>query len=58
MPEYDIGFQIMIASATRNQLFPVLIKSLTTAVRETNPIVWRVRTSDKSGSKWTDATPR
>jgi len=44
MTEYDIGFHIAIATATRNPLFPVLVASLTTAMRETNPIVWQVRT--------------
>lgn len=47
MTEHDIAFHVSIAEATRNPLFPVLISSLTTAMRETNPIVWRVRTSDE-----------
>lgn len=46
MTEYDIAFHVAIASATRNPLFPVLITSLTSAMRETNPIVWQVRTRD------------
>ncbi|MEJ2575651.1 MAG: FadR/GntR family transcriptional regulator [Gammaproteobacteria bacterium] len=47
MTEHDIDFHVAIANATRNPLFPVLISSLTTAMRETNPIVWRVRRSDE-----------
>ena len=43
MTEYDIAFHIAIARATRNPLFPVLIASLTAAMRETNPIVWAYR---------------
>jgi DNA-binding FadR family transcriptional regulator len=44
MTEHDIAFHVAIATATRNPLFPVLVASLTTAMRETNPIVWQVRT--------------
>ena len=47
MTEHDIAFHVAIANATRNPLFPVLISSLTTAMRETNPIVWQVRGSDE-----------
>lgn len=44
MTEFDISFHEEIARATRNPLFPVLVSSLTQAMRETNPIVWRSRT--------------
>jgi len=44
MTEYDIEFHVAIARATRNPLFPILVSSLTSAIRETNPIVWQVRT--------------
>ena len=47
MTEHDIEFHVTIAEATRNALFPVLVKSLTTAMRETNPIVWQVRTQEQ-----------
>lgn len=43
MTEQDIAFHVAIAEATRNPLFPVLVASLTSAIRETNPIVWRHR---------------
>ena len=46
MTEYDIEFHVTIAECTRNPLFPVLISSLTTVMRETNPIVWKVRTRE------------
>ena len=41
--EQDIAFHTALAHATRNPLFPVLVTSLTSAIRETNPIVWRHR---------------
>ncbi|QIB67390.1 FadR/GntR family transcriptional regulator [Kineobactrum salinum] len=44
MTEHDIEFHLTIAEATRNPLYPVLISSLTSAMRETNPIVWQART--------------
>lgn len=47
MTEYDIAFHVAIAQATRNPLFPVLVASLTGAMRETNPIVWRCRKTKK-----------
>lgn len=45
--EYDIEFHVAIAEATPNPLLPVLISSLTAAMRETNPIVWTVRNTDE-----------
>lgn len=45
MTEYDIEFHVAIAESTRNPLLPVLVSSLTSAMRQTNPIVWRVRTT-------------
>jgi GntR family transcriptional repressor for pyruvate dehydrogenase complex len=47
MTEFDIEFHVTIAECTRNPLFPVLLSSLTTVMRETNPIVWKVRTRDE-----------
>lgn len=47
MTQCDIAFHTAIAQATRNPLFPVLVASLTGAMRETNPIVWRSRKSDE-----------
>ncbi len=35
-----------MAQATRNPLFPVLVSALTAAMRDTNAIVWRYRTSE------------
>lgn len=43
MTEQDIAFHVAIAQASRNPLFPVLVASLTSAIRETNPMVWRHR---------------
>jgi len=43
MTEYDIAFHVAIAQASRNPLMPVLITSLTSAMRDTNPIVWKSR---------------
>jgi GntR family transcriptional repressor for pyruvate dehydrogenase complex len=45
--ECDIAFHVTIAAATRNPLLPVLISSLTSAIRNTNSIVWSVRKADK-----------
>ncbi|MCE8024699.1 MULTISPECIES: FadR/GntR family transcriptional regulator [Halomonadaceae] len=45
MTEADIAFHVAVAQATRNPLFPVLVSSLTTAMHDTNTIVWRYRTS-------------
>jgi DNA-binding FadR family transcriptional regulator len=47
MTEHDIAFHLSIARCARNPLFPVLIASLTTAMRDTNPVVWQVRTSEE-----------
>lgn len=47
MTECDIAFHTAIAQAARNPLLPVLVASLTGAMRETNPIVWRSRKSDE-----------
>lgn len=41
--ECDIEFHVTIAGATRNPLLPVLVSSLTSAIRSTNPIVWSAR---------------
>lgn len=46
MTEYDIEFHVAIAQSTRNPLLPVLVESLTSAMRETNPIVWQIRTTE------------
>lgn len=54
MTEYDIAFHVEIARATRNPLFPVLVSSLTEAMRETNPIVWRSRTREEEQLKVVD----
>ncbi len=43
MTEHDIAFHIAIADSSRNPLFSVLIASLTSAMRDTNPIVWQNR---------------
>ncbi|MBT0959838.1 FadR/GntR family transcriptional regulator [Denitromonas iodatirespirans] len=48
MTEHDIAFHVAIANATRNPLFPVLVASLTSAMRETNPMVWRHRRDDEA----------
>lgn len=45
MTEYDIKFHKLIAEATKNPIFPVLIASLAAAIRDTNPILWKVRQS-------------
>jgi GntR family transcriptional repressor for pyruvate dehydrogenase complex len=45
--ECDIAFHVTIAAATRNPLLQILISSLTSAIRNTNPIVWSVRKADK-----------
>ncbi|WNC66972.1 FadR/GntR family transcriptional regulator [Thalassotalea nanhaiensis] len=45
MTEYDIKFHKLIAEATNNPIFPVLIASLAAAIRDTNPILWKVRQS-------------
>jgi DNA-binding FadR family transcriptional regulator len=47
MTEHDIAFHVSIAECTRNPLFPVLISSLTSAMRDTNTVVWQVRTSEE-----------
>jgi DNA-binding FadR family transcriptional regulator len=47
MTEHDIAFHVAIANSTRNPLFPVLVSSLTSAMRDTNPIVWQVRTQEQ-----------
>lgn len=47
MTEYDIEFHVAIARSSGNPLLPVLISSLTTAMRETNPMVWQVRTKER-----------
>ena len=47
MTEHDIAFHTSIARCSHNPLFPVLIASLTTAMRDTNPVVWQVRTSEE-----------
>lgn len=47
MTEHDITFHTSIARCSHNPLFPVLIASLTTAMRDTNPVVWQVRTSEE-----------
>ena len=47
MTEHYIAFHVTIAECTRNPLFPVLITSLTSAMRDTNPVVWKVRTSEE-----------
>jgi DNA-binding FadR family transcriptional regulator len=44
MTEHDIAFHVAIAECARNPLYPVLISSLTTVMRETNPIALRVLT--------------
>ncbi|TXS92130.1 FadR family transcriptional regulator [Parahaliea maris] len=54
MTEHDIAFHEEIAKATRNPLFPVLVSSLTQAMRETNPIVWRSRTRSEEQLKVVD----
>lgn len=41
--EHDINFHNAIAKASRNPLLAVLVMSLSSAIRETNPIVWRYR---------------
>ncbi len=46
LTECDIEFHVTIAGATRNPLLPVLISSLTSAIRNTNPIVWSARKTD------------
>lgn len=46
MTEHDIAFHVAIANSTRNSLFPVLVSSLTSAMRDTNPIVWSIRTDE------------
>ncbi len=46
MTEYDIAFHVAIAQSSRNPLMPVLITSLTSAMRDTNPIVWKTGTHD------------
>ncbi len=46
MTEHDIDFHTTIAESTRNPLYPVLVSSLTSAMRDTNPIVWQARTRD------------
>ncbi|TVO68803.1 FadR/GntR family transcriptional regulator [Denitromonas ohlonensis] len=48
MTEHDIAFHVAIAEASRNPLFPVLVAALTSAMRETNPMVWRQRRDDES----------
>lgn len=58
MTEHDIAFHVAIANATRNALFPVLVSSLTSAMRDTNPIVWNIRTDEAERSEvvdWHDA---
>lgn len=45
MTAHDISFHKLIAQATNNPLFPVLVSSLVGAIKETNPIVWRYRQS-------------
>ena len=47
MTEYDIAFHVAIAKSSRNPLMPVLISSLTSAMRDTNPIVWQTRNQEK-----------
>jgi DNA-binding FadR family transcriptional regulator len=44
--EYDIQFHNAIAEASRNPLLGVLVLSLSSAIRETNPIVWRYRRTE------------
>ena len=58
MTEHDIAFHVAIANATRNALFPVLVSSLTSAMRDTNPIVWSIRTDEAERTEvvdWHDA---
>ena len=43
MTEHDIAFHVAIAKSSRNPLMPVLLTSLTSAMRDTNPIVWKSR---------------
>lgn len=47
MTEHDIAFHTTIAESTRNPLYKVLVTSLTSAMRDTNPIVWQTRTRDE-----------
>jgi len=42
MTDHDIAFHVAIAGCTRNPLYPVLISSLTSVMRETNPIAMHV----------------
>ncbi len=58
MTEHDIAFHVAIANSTRNALFPVLVSSLTSAMRDTNPIVWSIRTDEAEQMEvvdWHDA---
>ncbi|KAA3649258.1 MAG: FadR family transcriptional regulator [Proteobacteria bacterium] len=48
MTELDIAFHVAIADASRNPLFSVLVGSLSSAIRETNPMVWRHRRDNET----------
>jgi GntR family transcriptional repressor for pyruvate dehydrogenase complex len=41
--EHDIAFHVAIANSSRNPLMPVLVSSLASSIRDTNPIVWKTR---------------
>jgi len=52
--EHDISFHNAIAEASRNPLLAVLVLSLSSAIRETNPIVWRYRRTAKQQQEIVD----
>ncbi|WNC74024.1 FadR/GntR family transcriptional regulator [Thalassotalea psychrophila] len=50
MTKYDIEFHKLIAQASKNPILPVLVGSLSNAINETNPVLWRVRTTKEQQS--------